>query len=157
MRRGFGLAGLLAGAWLFASPWVYASPMSGSGMMGGHMTGAMQQEKSLVVINASTYYWHIVPGLLTILVSATVVIFSGMLLLRSLAVALGVLAVWSAAGPWVLPQLGMGDMMMSGVTTGSFLRHILPGIALAVCALGLFFLMPARTAREVRTQARVQG
>lgn len=149
MRRGFGLAGLLAGAWLFASPWVYTSVNSGSGMM--------HQDKALVVINASTYYWHIVPGLLTILVSATVVIFSGVLLVRSLAVALGMLALWSAAGPWVLPQLGMGDMMMSGVTTGSFLRHILPGIVLAACALVLFFLMPARTAREVRSQARAQS
>ena len=157
MRRLFGLGGLLGGAWLFASPWALPSTITtnmGGGMTADHM---MTQTTSQVVINASTYYWHIVPGILAILVSAAVIMFSAPALMRGLAVALGVLAVWSAAGPWVLPQLGMGSMMSMGLTGGSFLRHVVPGIVLAICAGGVFFTASNRSSQEVRTEARVQS
>ena len=154
MRRGLGVVALLTGVWLFAAPWLYRTPMATTG---GHMTGMTHRGASQFVLTASTYYWHIVPGLLTVLIAAAVVLFDGRLLMCWLAVALGVLALWSVAGPWVLPQFGMGDMMMSGVTTASFLRHILPGAVMAFCALGVFFSVPARSLQAARSSAHLQS
>ena len=139
-----------------ASAWIIPTTAASTagGMMSGHM---MNQSSSQVVIDAGTYYWHIVPGILAILVSAAVVLFSGGALVRWLAIALGLLAVWSAAGPWVLPQFGMGSMMMSGVTGGSFVRHIVPGIALAVCAVGIFLSVPARDAEAAGAKVQLEN
>ena len=159
MRRWFGVVGLVGGLWLALSPFVgstqAASPSSTGAMSGMGAMHATPAATSLV--NASTYYWHFVPGALAILISLAVVIWSGPALARVAGVGLGLLAVWSAVGPFVGPSIGLGQMMMSGVTTSTALRHIAPGIVLAVAAAGIFFSAPiAWTARREVT-AKTSG
>lgn len=134
MRKLLAVVGILAGVWMVITPW--ALPNRATASSGG-MMGMMHQQTSTIVINASSYYWHVVPGVLAILLSLTALLYASAGLQRLLAVALFVVGIWSAAGPWVLPHWGLGDMMMSGVTAGTFVRHILPGVVIIVCAVGL--------------------
>ena len=146
MWRFFALLGLVAGLWLATSPWIGTQAASGASTGGMHGMGGMTHSApaATTVITASSYYWHIVPGALAVLVSVAVLLW-GPALARFGAFALGVLAIWSAVGPWVLPHIGMGSMIMSGLDAGTFVRHVLPGIALAVAAVGLYFsTQPAR-------------
>ncbi|MBA3802984.1 MAG: hypothetical protein H0X22_08780 [Acidimicrobiia bacterium] len=137
------LAALAAGVWTLVSPWVYrSSSMSGGQVtMSGH---AMNDSKS-VVISSSTYYWHIVPGALAIILSIILLVAGRLVIERSMAAALFAVGVWTLVGPWVLPSLGMGHSMNMGVTTGSFLRHILPGAVLIAAAIAAYVALPARS------------
>ena len=147
MRKVFGAVGVLAGIWMVVTPWALPGhPMNAS----GNMTGMMHQQPAGVAINASSFYWHIVPGILAIALSLTAVFYATVALNRLVAAALLTVGVWSAAGPWVLPHWGLGDMMMSGVTAGSFARHIVPGAVLVVCAIGLFLAVSSPRRIESR-------
>lgn len=144
IQRLFALLGLVAGIWLATSPWIGTAPAANS--MGGMNGMAHTAQAATTVISASSYYWHVVPGALAVLVSLAILI-RGSAVARLGALALGVLAIWSAVGPWVLPRFGMGDMMMMGLSAGTFVRHVLPGMALVVAAVGVYAAQPARARR----------
>ena len=141
------LASFAAGTWTLIAPWVYrTSSMSTGHMMGGMMHPSTQSNR--VVVDSSTYYWHIVPGVLAILLSVILLMAGRLVLERSMAAALFVVGLWTLVGPWVLPRLGMGHSMNMGVTSGSFLRHILPGAVLIVAAVIAYASLPARSRVE---------
>ncbi|MEO7295364.1 MAG: hypothetical protein ABIZ57_04405, partial [Candidatus Limnocylindria bacterium] len=60
-----------------------------------------------------------------------------------LGLALIVLGLWAAAGPWILPQIGLGGMTM-GLSPASFLRHIVPGTVLALCGTAVMFTVASQ-------------
>lgn len=144
------LASLAAGIWALVSPWAYrSSSRSSAHMMGGHMMGGQgMQHSSGVVVDSSTYYWHIVPGALAIVLSLILLMAGRLVVERSIAAAVFVVGAWVLVGPWVLPDLGMGHSMNMGVTTGSFLRHIVPGVVLTVAAVVAYAALPARSRRR---------
>lgn len=143
MRKAVPLAAMTAGAWLLASPWLYRGP-SMSHMMGGAMSSDVG-----VVVDSATYYWHILPGALTILFATILLLRGTFAVTRWIAGALFFVAAWAGFGPWVLPQLGLGQAMNMGLTFGSFARHVIPGVVLGVCAVAAFLMVPARPAIEV--------
>lgn len=153
MRKGIPILTLLAGIWTAASPWIFPTSSATGGMSGGHMMmGNMAQSTPGTTITASTYYWHLVPGALAIVISLALLFTASRGLTALLAGALLVVAIWTAAGPWFLPQMGFGDSMNMGLTKGSALRHILPGAVMALGAIALFGMLPAQ--RRARVTAR---
>ena len=139
-------ASFAAGTWTLIAPWVYRS----SAMSTGHMMGGTMHSSG-VVVTSSTYYWHIVPGVLAILLSVILLMAGRLVVERSMAAALFVVGLWTLVGPWVLPNLGMGHSMHMGVTTGSFLRHILAGAVLIVASVVAYVSLPARKRVEPNT------
>ncbi len=135
------LASLAVGIWALVSPWAYRSSAVSSAHQG-------MQHSSGVVVDSSTYYWHIVPGALAIVLSLILLVAGRLIVERSIAAALFVVGAWVLVGPWVLPDLGMGHSMNMGVTTGSFLRHIVPGVVLTVAAVVAYAALPARSRRR---------
>ena len=138
MRKGIPILTLLAGIWAAGSPWMFPGSSSKGGMMMGHMA-----QTSGTTITASTYYWHLVPGAIAIAISLALLFTLSRGTTALLAGALLLVALWTAAGPWFLPQMGLGDSMNMGVTAGSALRHIVPGAVMALGALILFGMLPA--------------
>ena len=156
MRRILGVIALGAGLWMAIGPWVVRASSSTS-QVSGHMMGMKDQMQSTSqpIITASTYYWHLVPGGLAVLLAIGVVLFSGGSLLRWLAVALFVVGIWSAIGPWVLPRFGLGDMMTMGLTTSSFFLHVVGGGVLIACSAGIF-VSAERTISESQRSVGLQ-
>ncbi len=140
MRKGIPILTLLAGIWTVVSPWIFPASSS-SGMSGGMMMGHMAQTSG-TTITASTYYWHFVPGAIAIAISLALLFTVSRGITALLAGALLLVALWTAAGPWFLPQMGLGDSMNMGVTGSSALRHIVPGAVMALGALVLFGMLP---------------
>lgn len=141
MRKAVPLAAMAAGIWLLASPWLY----QGSSM--GQMSGSMNSSSG-VVVDASTYYWHILPGLITIVFATILLLRETLPVTRWIAGALFLVAVWAGFGPWVLPQLGLGETMNMGLTFRSFVLHVVPAVVLGICAIAALLLVPAGGAAE---------
>ncbi|MEP6476437.1 MAG: hypothetical protein ABJC60_04110 [Actinomycetota bacterium] len=132
MRKIVPSVGVAAGIWTLASPWLYrGSPM-----------GGMMHTSAAVVVNSSTYYWHIVPGAFAILLSVLLLLRGMLAVTRWISGALLIVAGWTTLGPWVLPRFGLGDMMNMGLTFGSVVRHVIPGVVLAACAVAAYFMLP---------------
>jgi hypothetical protein len=142
LRKGIPILTLLAGIWTAASPWLYRT--SSGSMSGGHMQmGNMAQSSSGVAVTASTYYWHIVPGAIAIAISLALLFWTSRAATALLAGALLLVGIWTAAGPWFLPQMGLGASMNMGLTAGGALRHIVPGAVMTLGAVALFGMLPA--------------
>lgn len=123
--------GAIAGVWLVAAPWLNLD-LRPAGQM-NHMMSTPSP------LDASVLTWHLIPGVLTITAALVVVFFSrGSGARRWLGLALIALGLWAAAGPWILPQFGLGGMTM-GLSPASFLRHIVPGTVLALCGTAVMF------------------
>lgn len=145
-RRIVLLVALSASIWLLITPWLWSNSTSSAGhMMNGHM---MDDGSRGTVVNASTYYWHILPGAIGVILFALLLLTPAVSVGRWLSGALMVIAVWAAVGPWVLPGLGLGHSMNMGVTRRSLLIHVAPGAVLFVCAVASFLLTPAPEVRR---------
>lgn len=144
MRKVVPLIVMATGAWVLAAPWLYQTSSMGS----GRMMGGMTHSGSGVVVDSSTYYWHIVPGVLAIALAVALLLSGTLALTRWVAGALLFVAVWIAVGPWVLPRFGLGNTMNMGLSFASSVRHIVPGVVLAACAAAAYFMLPAGVARE---------
>lgn len=139
MRILLAVASALAGAWIIAGPWLNLGASAGGNMgMGQTMTANPG--------DAAVLTWHLIPGALALLVAVPLLFVRDVRARRWLGVALFAVGFWAAAGPWILPQFGLGSMTM-GLSSGSFLRHILPGTVLALCGVAVFFTVPSRHRR----------
>lgn len=151
-----GLA-LVGGVWALIGPWLFRSPATaGSGMSHmGTMSGMASSSDSTflgVGLSASVYYWHIVPGVLAIILALALGLATMSPLKRVAAAMLAILAAWTLAGPWVLPLIGLGSAMTMGLDGGTVVRHVLPGGILLVAAILAIGLV-----RQPRRSVPVEG
>ncbi len=126
--------GAVAGVWLVAAPWLNLDLRPA-----GQMNHMMSTPSPLA---ASVLTWHLIPGVLTIAAALVVFFARGSGARKWLGFALIALGLWAAAGPWILPQFGLGGMTM-GLSPASFLRHIVPGTVLALCGTAVVFTVAA--------------
>lgn len=139
-----GLA-LVGGVWALIGPWLFrSSATAGSGMSQmGTMSGMANATDPTflgVGLSASVYSWHIVPGVLAIILALALGLATMPTLKRVAAAMLAIVAAWTLTGPWVLPLIGLGSSMSMGLDGGTMVRHILPGgilLVAAILAIGL--------------------
>lgn len=163
MRTGLapGLA-LIGGAWALVGPWLFRWPATTSSGMShmGAMSGTTSSPDASflgVALGASVYYWHIVPGVLAIILALALGLATMPTLKRVAAAMLAIVAIWTLAGPWVLPLIGLGSTMTMGLGPGTLVRHVVPGGILLVAAILSIGLVRRPRASAAHEHSRASG